>query len=616
MDSRDSKILLEIAAYKDPELLNTINSALIQSDNPERVFFSICYQSDDDDMLEKIKKIKHTKIKAMKASEAKGSCYARYLCQQMIEDEDYVYQIDSHMRFVKHWDTKMIESLLSLNDENAIISYYPPSCTEEMMNLPLDDKIFDEPVDGGVMHVVNFQENSYFLSTNCIPIGMDDKRCGARNPFIGAGNFFAYSKTHKEVLHDPNMYFYGDELAMSIRLFTYGYNIYSYGKSYIYHQYERKNQEFPPINNAMGHELDRLYSLLGLFDKNIDLGIFGLGNKRTLEEYQKFAGVDFKNRIVYLNAELGEFNNKSLSKKVSYFTQKTIDSEKNSINDIEVVIIDLFGDYMTCINSCLNKSYNINNIKFIVGTTSNNIEKEENLKEKHIKKIIYLDKNTTYSKALSLLTNELGDCYVTIVDSSVRFIKDWDSYHLNNIKMTGNNSILTSWVWKASDNIDVETFDQYINVAKEFQSFYYYLPILYYNEQLDLSKRKNPYKTLFISDGFIFCHSKIIKKVKVDPNLSYSEQMYIYSLRLWTNGYDIYYPTSSYMIRLKEESELYTANDHLDVVCALSGLKNYYTAKMPSKYKYDIGNVRPLWGWYDMLNVKYDPVTFNIIEDK
>ena len=36
-----AKILVEIASYKDPELLNTINSALVQADNPNRVYFSI-----------------------------------------------------------------------------------------------------------------------------------------------------------------------------------------------------------------------------------------------------------------------------------------------------------------------------------------------------------------------------------------------------------------------------------------------------------------------------------------------------------------------------------------------------------------------------------------------
>lgn len=612
MNNQNSKILIEIAAYKDPELLNTINSALLQADNPDRIYFSICYQSDDMKMLDKIKKIKNCKIKALKASEAKGSCYARYLCQQMIDDEEYIYQIDAHMRFVKHWDTEMIKALLSLKDDKAIISFYPPGCTEEMMTLPLDDKAFDEPSSGGVMHVVNFLKNSYFLSTNCIPIDMNDKRSGQRNPLIGAGNFFSFSNVHKEVIHDPNMYFYGDELGMSIRLYTHGYNVYSYGKCYVYHQYERKNQKFPKVDNAMSNELDRLYCLLGLSNKKIDMGKFGLGKIRTVEEYQKFAGIDFKNKIIYMSAENGEFSNRSLSKKVSYFTQKKIDENLQNNKTIEVLIVDLFGEYLDCITSCLNNSENINNIKFIIATTKNNNEEEKFLIENHIKKIVHIDKDTKYCKALSLIAKETGDSLVAVVDSCVRFIKGWDSYYLDNIKYCGDNSLLTSWVWKLNENSDINKLVPYTNIVKEFKEFYYYLPILCYNKNINLAKRRMPYKTLFISNGFIFCNSNVLKKVKIDPNLSYSEEMYLYSLRLWTSGYDIYYTNSSFLVRTEEENVLFSPNEHQDIVCALSGIKNYYSHKVPANYKYDVGSIRKLWEWYELLSVKYDQVTYSI----
>ena len=121
-----------------------------------------------------------------------------------------------------------------------------------------------------------------------------------------------------------------------------------------------------------------------------------------------------------------------------------------------------------------------------------------------------------------------------------------------------------------------------------------------------------PYKTLFISNGFIFCNSNVLKKVKIDPNLSYSEEMYLYSLRLWTSGYDIYYTNSSFLVRTEEENVLFSPNEHQDIVCALSGIKNYYSHKVPANYKYDVGSIRKLWEWYELLSVKYDQVTYSI----
>ena len=41
---RDKTILIQIPAYKDVDLLNTVYSALQQADFPERIHFIVCYQ--------------------------------------------------------------------------------------------------------------------------------------------------------------------------------------------------------------------------------------------------------------------------------------------------------------------------------------------------------------------------------------------------------------------------------------------------------------------------------------------------------------------------------------------------------------------------------------------
>ena len=132
------------------------------------------------------------------------------------------------------------------------------------------------------------------------------------------------------------------------------------------------------------------------------------------------------------------------------------------------------------------------------------------------------------------------------------------------------------------------------------------MPILQFNESIDLSQISTPYNTQFISDGFLFYHSSILKKIKFDPILNYEEQKYIYSIRLWTNGIDIYYPNTSFMIRTKDEKLLNSNKSNLNIVCALSGIKNCYSKAFEINYPYDIGEVRPLWTWYKLLNIDYD----------
>ena len=315
MAVNDDKILVEIAAYRDPQLLYTVCSAIVQADNPERVYFAICLQSDNLEQLATLKKLKNCRIKYMKEADARGSCYARYLCQQMIEDEKYIFQIDSHMRFVRHWDTKMIQMLHATKDKKASISFYPPACTKEMMKLPLDDKEFDKPGTGGQMYTYGFNDgDSHFIGNNCISQSYDKKLILRRNPFISAGNFFSYADIHREVIHDPNMYFYGDELPMALRYFTHGWNNYGSNISYVYHEYNREDRKWPQRPPKYDSEDARFNELLNLDHKNVDMGQFGLGKERTIKDFEEFVGLDFSKRKVYMSAELGIFDNPLLKK--------------------------------------------------------------------------------------------------------------------------------------------------------------------------------------------------------------------------------------------------------------------------------------------------------------
>lgn len=598
----NEKIIIEIAAYRDPELLNTVKSALIQADNPDRVFFAICYQSDDLTDYNELKKIKNCRIKYLKESEAKGSCYARYLTQQMIEDEKYLFQIDSHMRFVKHWDSKLIEELLSLNDPKACISFYPPSCTEEMMSLALDDETFSKPEKGGIMYTNGFRDgNSMFLSNQSRLT--DDERLH-KNPFTSAGNFFAFADIHREVLHDPEMYFYGDELPMAIRYYTHGWNNYCGGKSYVYHEYCRKNQTFPKYSSKMPKELEKFKRLLNLNNENYDLGEFGLGKERSIKDFEEFAGIDFTNKIVYMSAETGNFEDEKLRKQISYLERKKIEERKKTTKEeqIEVLIVDRFGDYQECINTALNNAFKKERIKFIVGTTKQEELKDDEIKKLQVKKIINFKNDFSYSKVLSELSKNIGNCYITIIDSSVRLLKNWEQELYKTIIECGNNSALTNWVWYNQEN---KPMAPYTNIIKEIAGFNNYLPVLKYNETINLAERKHPYQTPIISDGFLFCHSSTLNEVEIDPNLNFEEHKYVYSARLWTSGIDLFYPKVSHAYKIREEKYFDDEHCNNEIICGLLGLDNNYGKQLNSDYKYELGTKRPLWGWYDF--IKFDP---------
>ena len=401
----------------------------------------------------------------------------------------------------------------------------------------------------------------------------------------------------------PKMFYLGDELPMAIRYFTLGWNNYCPNTFYIYHKYQRKNRVTPTNNTSrIKKEATRFKQLLESAKNDIEMGEYGLGKERTLEQFEKLAGLDFSNRIIYMNCETGQFDDKSLHKKISMNQHRIQKNE--SINTtahiIQIVIIDLFGEYEECINSCI-KNTTGQDIKFIVGTTK---KIDDPIGNKYIKRLIQFDENSHYSEILSELTNYLEDNYVAIIDSGIRFISGWDKVMIDAIGECGQNSALTNWIWRAPTN--TTSYTPYLNAEKVFEKFDNFLPVLKQNNSNNIKTRIHPYKTPFISNGFLFCRAKVLKENKPDPNLSYNEHNYIYSARLWTSGIDLYYPKTSYFFRLKDESRLDNGKVHKEIICGLMGISNSYGIKLEDDYQFTLGNVRPLWGWYDFIGYDYD----------
>ena len=96
------KIFIQIASYRDPQLIITIEDAIKNAKNPNNLVFGICrqYHPDDKfDSLEEFKGDKRFRVIDVLYTESKGVCCARHQVQQLYKGEEYTLQIDSHMRF-------------------------------------------------------------------------------------------------------------------------------------------------------------------------------------------------------------------------------------------------------------------------------------------------------------------------------------------------------------------------------------------------------------------------------------------------------------------------------------------------------------------------------------
>jgi hypothetical protein len=294
----NNKIFVQIASYRDPELIPTLRNCIERAKNPENLVFSICWQHNPDDKWDNLDEFTNDprfKIIDVLSKDSKGACWARNLTQKSWTDEKFTLQIDSHMRFIEGWDEKVISIWESLNDTDAIITGYPPNYTPEMS----EDQWYNVPQ---ICNVYRFNYK-YPLNRPMNMVDWENKTLPVRGIHISAGFIFGRGEINKTVPYDPDFYFSGEETAMAVRYYTHGYNIYNSHRVIVYHYYQRLDHHKHwgddrnwTTYNRISHE--RLDCLLGR-NNNFDLGVYGLGSKRTLLDYTNYSGVDFEKHIVH-----------------------------------------------------------------------------------------------------------------------------------------------------------------------------------------------------------------------------------------------------------------------------------------------------------------------------
>jgi hypothetical protein len=112
----------------------------------------------------------------------------------------------------------------------------------------------------------------------------------------------------KEVPHDPELYFHGEEISIAVRAFTWGYDLFHPHKLILWHEYTRSGRvkhwdddsQWWKKNTSSHLRNRKLFEMDGLA-KDIDFGPYDFGPKRTLADYERYAGLSFKRRKAHIH---------------------------------------------------------------------------------------------------------------------------------------------------------------------------------------------------------------------------------------------------------------------------------------------------------------------------
>lgn len=307
-------IFVQIASYRDPDLPFTLANLTAKARHPDRLHFGICLQSMPDDppafnlsaCMEAVSGTGATlRVIEVDARESMGVCWARHRAQQLYADESFSLQIDSHMRAIEGWDDEAVAAWLACGDPDAVLSVYPNGFT-------LPDLLKTDTLP--ILAAHQFDANGILRLRGLVRFQLPHQRPEHPWPgaFISAGFLFGPGRLVATVPYDPHLYFYGEEITMAARLWTHGFNVYNPDRLLLFHLYKRSGHVVPThwadhrdwsVLNRQS--LLRAREMLDGLSSSSDP--YGLGTERTLEQYQRWCGVDFSTQTIQPHALRGEF---------------------------------------------------------------------------------------------------------------------------------------------------------------------------------------------------------------------------------------------------------------------------------------------------------------------
>ncbi len=289
-------IFVAIAAYRDADLARTVADCVAKARWPADLRFGICWQHAPGDPPPP--DIHPARLRRIDVPwhDSEGACWARDQALSLWDGEDFLFQIDSHHRFAPGWDALLLAQAEASGTHRPLLTSYAQGF----------DPDGPDPEHGAptVMLLHGFTAHGiphYAQAARPEWHGGPPRR--AR--FLSGHLIFTLGRFVEDVPYDPGLYFIGEEISMAVRAFSHGYALLHPSAHVMWHEYSRRSRVMHWTDHQAAARdaasLDRVQQLLsGRLH-----GRFGLGQSRSLAEYEAYAGVNFARRSATAAARNG-----------------------------------------------------------------------------------------------------------------------------------------------------------------------------------------------------------------------------------------------------------------------------------------------------------------------
>jgi hypothetical protein len=298
-------IFISIAAYRDPELVPTIEHCLARARWPDRLRFGVCRQHGADEAPPPALDKGRMRVIEVPWEDSRGACWARAQCMSLYDGEDWFLQLDSHHRFAQDWDAVLLDQAERSGSALPLITAYAPAY-DPAVPVPAHE----QPT---VMRFDRFTPEGIALC-QFGPVAEKPDGAPIRARFLSAHLLFAPGRFVADVPYDPDLYFIGEEISLAIRAFTHGYDLFHPGRHVAWHEYTRKHRSkhwddhraergvVTPWHARDAASLDKVRRFLAA----PETGRFGCGTARSFADYEAYSGIVFRRRHASRAARRGD----------------------------------------------------------------------------------------------------------------------------------------------------------------------------------------------------------------------------------------------------------------------------------------------------------------------
>ena len=190
--------------------------------------------------------------------QCRGAGWARHLAHAMVEQETHVYQCDSHIRMIPHWDRILLDDLAKL-DRHAVLTAFPAEREGDLG----ESLRSHQPI----IHALSWERHKWPepLATRRAPTGSPSPARGV----MSASSVFGPAEAWHEVPYDPHYIFVGEELSWPMRAHARGWRMWTPTHQIQRHWYSRPERRTawddrpawgPGANDRSASRLDELLS--------------------------------------------------------------------------------------------------------------------------------------------------------------------------------------------------------------------------------------------------------------------------------------------------------------------------------------------------------------------